>query len=141
MALVPIFVKTLSKGKVIALLLFASLVLAYITLPRVIVNYAKEGTQEVRYIWNTQHRIDRGSLLPGEGTADIGHTFPDKDFFMVFFWRTATGSQRCIDITPQWGKTIEIFLDATGRIDTTKTTPEVMARLRHCEGEPDPFRQ
>jgi hypothetical protein len=140
MELVHTFVRKLSKGKVISLLLLASLILWYVTLPRVVVNYSKEGTEGLRYIWNTQHRIDRGSLIPGEGTADIGHVFPDENFFMVFFWGTAKGTQRCVDITPKWGTTTEINLDSTGRIDTANTTPDVIARLKQCEGERDPFR-
>jgi hypothetical protein len=140
MALVPTFVRKLSKGKVIAPFLFALLIFWYLTLPRVVVNYSKEGTEELRYIWNTQHRIDRGILVPGEGTADIGHIFPDENFFMVFFWGTAKGSQRCVDITPKWGTTTEINLDAKARIDTANTAPDVIARLKQCEGEHDPFR-
>ncbi|MGW8464606.1 hypothetical protein [Pseudomonas sp. CLCA07] len=133
-------VSKLSKGKVAALLLFATLLFWYVTLPRVVVNYPKDGKEELRYIWNTQHRIDKGGMLPGQGTADIGHIFPDKEFFMMFDWWSDKGLRRCIDITPKWGRTIEINLDETGRIDTARTAPDVIARLKQCEGERDPFR-
>lgn len=140
MAFVSTFVRKLSKGKLIALLLLALLVFWYVTLPRVAVNYPKDGKDELRYIWNTQHRIDKGRILPGQGTADIGHIFPDDDFFMRFDWWTNKGFQRCVDITPKWGSTTDIFLDDTGRIDTTKTSSDVIARLKQCEGESDPLR-
>lgn len=136
----PTFVRKLSKGKVVVLLLLASLVFWYVTLPRVVVNYPKDGTEELRYIWNTQHRIDKGGMLPGEGTADVGHIFPDKDYFMRFDWWSDKGLRRCIDITPKWGTTTEINLDAMGKIDTVKTPSDVITRLKQCEGERDPFR-
>nr|WP_028624597.1 hypothetical protein [Pseudomonas sp. Ant30-3] len=130
----------MSKGKVVTLLLLATFLFWYLTLPRVVVNYPKDGKDELRYIWNTQHRIDKGGILPGEGTADIGHIFPDKNFFMMFDWWSKKGLRRCIAITPNWGKTTEINLDETGRIDTTKTSSDVIARLKPCKGELDPFR-
>ncbi|MFV0934118.1 hypothetical protein [Pseudomonas jessenii] len=103
-------------------------------------NYPNDGTQESRYIWNTQHRIDKGDMLPGQATADIGHVFPDKDFFMNFDWRSDKGLRWYIDITPKLGATTEINLDETGRIDTAKTSPVVIARLKKCEGERYLFR-
>ncbi|MEB0224635.1 hypothetical protein [Pseudomonas sp. 10S4] len=140
MALLSTFARKLSKGKVVVLCLLALLVFWYVTLPRVVVNYPKDGKEELRYIWNTQHRIDKGGMLPGEGTADIGHIFPDKDFFMMFDWWSDKKLRRCIDITPKWGTTTEINLDETGRIDTAKTSSDVIARLKPCKGELDPFR-
>lgn len=140
MAFVPTCVTKMRKGHVMFLALLVSLAFWYGTLPRVAVHYPKEGKEELRYIWNTQHRIDKGEMQPGQSTADIGHVFPDKDFFMMFDWWSDKGFQRCIDITPKWGTTTEINLDSTGRIDTDKTTPDVVARLKQCEGERDPFR-
>ncbi|PMQ12328.1 hypothetical protein PseAD21_08545 [Pseudomonas sp. AD21] len=140
MALLSTFASKLSKGKVVVLLLLAILVFWYVTLPRVVVNYPTGGREELRYIWNTQHRIDKGGMLPGEGTADIGHIFPDKDFFMMFDWWSDKKLRRCIDITPKWASTTEINLDATGRIDIAKTSPNVISRLKPCKGELDPFR-
>lgn len=140
MAFVHTFARKLSKGKVITLLLLATFLFWYVTLPRVVVNYPKEGKEELRYIWNTQHRIDKGGILPGEGTADIGHIFPDEKFFMMFDWWSKKGLRRCISITPKWGTTTEINLDETGRIDTAKTSSDVITRLKPCKGELDPFR-
>nr|WP_256656956.1 hypothetical protein [Pseudomonas sp. BGI-2] len=134
------FARKLSKGKVITLFLLATFLFWYLTLPRVVVNYSKHGADELRYIWNTQHRIDKGGILPGEGTADIGHVFPDKNFFMMFDWWSKKGLRRCIAITPKWGTTTEINLDETGRIDTNTTSSDVIARLQNCKGELDPFR-
>ena len=78
----PMTVKHISKGKVAILIPLALFVFWYMTLPRVAVYYSKNGKDEFRYIWNTEHRIDKGAMLPGQGTADTGHIFPDKVFFI-----------------------------------------------------------
>lgn len=121
-------------------LLIAPLVTWYFAIPGVIVHYPKEATDELRLIWDTHDRITRQRMLPGEATSELGHVFPNESFFMVFFWWTDKGLRKCIDITPKRWTTIDIYLDATGRIDTTKTAADVIARLKKCEGEPDPFR-
>ncbi len=59
---------------------------------------------------------------------------------MRFDWWTDKGAQRCVYVTPKWGRLIDIYLDEAGRIDTAKTDPDVMSRLKQCEGERDPFR-
>lgn len=133
----PMTVKHIGKGKVVTLILLALFVFWYMTLPRVAVYYSKNGKDEFRYIWNTQHRIGKGGMFPGQGTADTGHIFPDKDFFMMFDWWTKKGPHRCINITPKWGKKIEIYLDETGRIDTAKTSFDDLDRLKQCD---EPFR-
>lgn len=140
MALLSMFASKLTKGKLVLLCLLALLVFWYVMLPRVVVNYPKDGKEELRYIWNTQHRIDKGRMLPGEATADVGHIFPDKDFFMMFDWWSGAELRRCIDVTPKWGTMTEINLDETGKIDTAKTSPNAIARLKPCKGELDPFR-
>jgi hypothetical protein len=129
-------------GRWIFLLLVVSpIAFWYFASPVVAVNFSHDGQEEFRYIWNTQHRIYKGDMPPGGGSSvEVSHIFPDEDFFMMFFWWTDKGFQRCIDITPKWGRMIDIYLDAAGRIDTTKTTADVIARLKKCEGEPDPFR-
>ena len=139
MAFVSIIARKLNKGKLITLLLLLLLIFWYQTSPRVVVNYPKDGKYELRYIWNTQHRIDKGGILPGQGTVDIGHIFQDRDFFMRFDWWSKSGLRWCIDITPKWGRTINIYLDEVGRIDTAKTAPDVIARLKQCKGESNPF--
>ncbi|MNC38845.1 hypothetical protein D3C75_874740 [compost metagenome] len=113
------------------------LVFLYIARPRVIVHYSKEATEQIRLIWNTQHRIYKERIIPGQATADTGHIFPDKDFFMMFDWWTEKTYRRCINITPRWGRTIDIYLDETGRIDTAKTSFDVLDRLKTCD---DTFR-
>jgi hypothetical protein len=52
-------------------------------LPSVTVNYSKEGNEEFSYVWNVQHRIYRGRMLPGGGAYDSGYIFPDDDFYGV----------------------------------------------------------
>lgn len=112
----------------------------YLATPGVIVHYSREATDELRLIWDTDDRISRERMLPGEATSELSPIFPDENFFMVFFWWTDKGFRQCIDITPKRWATIDIYLERTGKIDTEKTAPEVMARLKKCEGESDPFR-
>ena len=111
----------------------------YAASPVVAVNFSPNSTQVFRYVWNTQHRIYRGDISNGGSAVEHGHLFPNKDFFMMFDWWTDQGFQRCIDISPKWGKTIEIYLDEVCRIDTVKTAPDVIARLKQCKGESNPF--
>lgn len=104
------------------------------------VNFSPNGKEGFQYIWNTQHRIYKGDMPAGGVAVEQGHIFPGKDFFMMFDWWTDTQHRRCIDITPRWGRTIDIYLDDIGRIDTAKTAPDVIARLKQCKGDLDPFR-
>lgn len=113
----------------------------YLASPVVAVFFSHEGKEEFRYIWNTQHRIYKGNMPAGGGASvELGHIFLNKDFFMRFDWWTDKGAQRCVYITPKWGRLIDIYLDEAGRIDTAKTDPDVISRLKQCEGERDPFR-
>jgi hypothetical protein len=108
----------------------------------VAVNFSHGGKDVFHYIWNTQHQINKGQMPAGGGAAvEFGHIFPDENFFMRFDWWTDKGAQRCINITPKWGRMIDVYLDETGRIDTGKTPSDVIGRLKRCAGEPDPFRQ
>lgn len=128
------------KLKIRYTVLFALIVLLttwYAATPSVIIHYSKEGTDELRLVWNTQHQIHRERMLPGEATYNAGHLLPNKDFFMVFFWGPIQGYMRCIDITPKRWATIDIYLTESGRIDIDKTSPDVIERLKKCEGEPD----
>lgn len=113
----------------------------YFASPVVAVNFSQDGKEEFRYIWNTEHRIYKGDMPAGGGASvEYGHIFPDKNFFMRFDWWTDKGAQRCVYVTPKWGRMIDIYLDEMGRIDSAKTAPDVIARLKQCAGEPDPFR-
>ncbi|WP_346399248.1 hypothetical protein [Pseudomonas syringae] len=111
----------------------------YFSSPVVAVNFSPNSKEEFRYVWNTQDRIHRGDIRHGGSAVEFSYIFPDGDFFMMFDWWTDKGFKRCIDITPKWGSTIDIYLDDIGRIDTAKTAPEVIARLKQCPGRPDPF--
>ncbi|WP_374730000.1 hypothetical protein [Pseudomonas baetica] len=125
---------------VVLFALIALLAAWYTATPGVIIHYSKEGKDELRLVWDTRHDIHRERMLPGEATSDVGHIFPDEDFFMVFFWGPIKGSMRCIDITPKRWATIDIYLTESGRVDINKTAPDVITRLKRCAGEPDPFR-
>ena len=121
-------------------LLILPILFWYLATPVVVVNFSHEGKEEHLYIWNTQHRIYKGEMPKGGGASvERGHIFPDKDFFMMFNWWPKKGLRWCIDITPKWGKTLDIYLDEVGRIDTVKTAPDVIARLKQCKGESNPF--
>ncbi|MBX8487094.1 hypothetical protein [Pseudomonas cichorii] len=132
--------KNIKARYVIGALVILPLLFWYVATPVVHVHYSEKGTDELRLIWNTQHNIHKEGMLPGQATFDTGHVFPNSEFFMVFDWWSKKGLQRCIDITPKWGGTIDIYLDESAKIDTARTSPDVIARLKQCAGEPDPFR-
>lgn len=111
----------------------------YLALPRVAIYYSGGGSKIFNYVFNTQHSIFRRNLMPGETTGDVGHIFPDKDFFMMFDWWADKTAPRCIYITPKRWSTLDIYLDEHGRLDITKTDKEVIERLKPCPGQPDPF--
>ncbi|MGE8063685.1 hypothetical protein [Pseudomonas sp. NPDC089569] len=125
---------------IVILLIILSAIFWYTASPVVVVNFSANSKEEFRYIWNTQHRIYKGDIKHGGSAIEFGYIFPDKDFFMMFDWWTDKGFQRCIDITPKWASTIDIYLDITGRIDMSRTPPDTIARLKQCKGQPDPFR-
>lgn len=123
------------KARLVVLFaLIALLTVWYVATPVARAHYSKERTDELRLIWNTQHNIHKERMLPGQATFDTGHIFPNEKFFMMFDWWTDKGLRRCIDITPKWGSALDIYLNETGRIDTAKTSPNVIARLKACEG-------
>ncbi|RMN29214.1 hypothetical protein [Pseudomonas coronafaciens] len=121
---------------------FACLLIAgwYLALPRVVIYYSADGSNGFHYVLNTQHSILRRDLMPGDTTGDAGHILPDEDFFMMFNWWADKTPPRCIDITPKRWSTLDIYLDGSGKIDIAKTDPDVIARLKSCPGQPDPFR-
>ena len=133
-------VKRIKARYVIGALIVLPFSFWYVATPVVHVHYSKEGVDELRLIWNTEHNIHKERMLPGESTFDTGHIFPSDKFFMMFDWWSGTKLRRCIDITPKWGGAIDIYLDANGHIDTSRTPPEVISRLKRCEGDSDPFR-
>jgi hypothetical protein len=102
--------------------------------PTVTVHYAENGKEELKYIWNVQHRIYKGQMRPGGGTSDKGFIFPDEDFFMHFDWWSDKGRRHCVSITPKWPNT-NIYLDLNGNIDTVKTFGTDEERLDQCKGD------
>ncbi|AVO57090.1 hypothetical protein [Pseudomonas chlororaphis] len=132
--------KNIKARYIIGALIIFPLLFWYVATPVVRVHYSKEGKDELRLIWNTQHNTHKEGMLPGQATYDTGHIFPNEKFFMNFDWWNKKSLRRCINITPKWGSAIDIYLDGAGRIDTVKTAPDVIARLKRCEGDSDPFR-
>ncbi|MGE1152307.1 hypothetical protein [Pseudomonas kitaguniensis] len=130
------------KARYLCLLFLVVLLLVWnFATPGVIIHYSKDAKDELRLIWDTHDQVTRQRMLPGEATSERGHIFPDENFFMVFFWWTDKGLRNCIDITPKRWTTIDIYLDEAGQISTTNTSPDVISRIKRCEGEPDPFKQ
>jgi hypothetical protein len=70
-------------------------------------------------------------MSPGQSTFDLGHIFPDENFFMMFDWWSDGEIRHCIYVTPKWSRT-KIYLDGNGDIDTRKTAPEDLARVEQC---------
>jgi hypothetical protein len=102
-----------------------------IALPTVTIHYSENGREELRYIWNVQHRIYKGGMQPGGGTADNGFLFPDDDFFMEISWWSKNVRAHCVNITPKWSNT-NIYLDANGDIDLSEGSGTDSDRLRQC---------
>lgn len=112
----------------------------YLASPVVAVNFSPNSKENFRYVWNTQDRIHRGDIRHGGSAVEFSYIFPEGDFFMMFDWWTDKGFKRCVDITPKRWSTMNIHLDEIGRVDIDRTAPEVIARLKGCPGQPDPFR-
>lgn len=102
-----------------------------IGLPTVTVRYSKDAKEELKYIWNVQHRIYKGRMQPGGGTRDYGHLFPDEKFFMEISWWDDGTLRHCVNITPKWPNT-HIYLDANGQIDHTEGVGTDSDRLKQC---------
>jgi hypothetical protein len=115
------------------ILLLVILWKAYI-LPNATVHYDKNGTEELRYIWNVQHRIYKGRLPPGASTTDQGFLFPDEKFFMMFDWQNKDGRPRCVYITPSWFGT-HMYLNANGDIDHSEGSATDSDRLKPCPSD------
>jgi len=89
----------------------------YFCSPVVAVNFSLNSEEEFHYVWNTQDRIHRGDIKHGGSAVEFGYLFPDDDFFMMFDWWTDKGFQRCVDISPKWGRTLtSIWMQQAGSI-------------------------
>lgn len=102
--------------------------------PTVTVHYAANAREELKYIWNVQHRIYKGQMQPGGGTSDNGFIFPDEEFFMQFNWWSKKMARHCVNIKPKWPST-NIYLDLNGNIDREKGVGRDEDRLDQCEGD------
>jgi hypothetical protein len=126
-------VRSTRSMRIFALLL-SPVALWYVLTPTVTVHYSKEASEELRAVWNTQHRIyrsGRGGLYPGEISTDYGHIFPDEDFFMEFYWWGKKTRNHCVNIIPRW-PTTHIYLDVNGDIDRSKGHGGDVDRLKQC---------
>lgn len=100
-------------------------------LPVATVHYSKNGEDELRFIWNVQHRIYKGGMFPGSSTRDYGFLFPDDRFFMEISWWSENIRAHCVNITPTWSNT-HIYLDANGDIDRSEGSGTDAARFKQC---------
>ena len=109
--------------------------LAIIVLPAATVHYSKNGVDELRFIWNVQHRIYKGRLPPGSSTRDYGFLFPDEKFFMEISWWNDKDLRHCVNISPKWSTT-HIYLDANGDIDHSEGIGTDSDGLKQCSTDP-----
>lgn len=123
--------KSLHIGRWIAALLIALIAFWYYAPPRVYIYYSKDGAKDISYILNTQHQNLKGNLLPGETTGDVGHIFPDDEFFMELYWWRDKERGHCVNVTPKWPNT-HIYLDANGDIDSSEGSGTDSGRLKQC---------
>ncbi|MND85338.1 hypothetical protein D3C76_341970 [compost metagenome] len=65
-----------------------------ILFPTATIRYSKDAKEELKYIWNVQHRILKGKMLPGGGTWDYGSIFADENFL----WKSTGGTMSVSDI-------------------------------------------
>ncbi len=104
-------------------------------LPTATVHYSKNGKEDLKYIWNVQHRIYKGDMPPGGAFSDHGFLFPDENFFMMVDWWGKNVRHHCVSITPKWPIT-HIYLDANGDIDSSEGSGTDIDRLKPCLGGP-----
>ncbi|MBP5078109.1 hypothetical protein HUS84_29925 [Pseudomonas chlororaphis] len=102
-------------------------------LPSATVHYPKDGNEELKYIWNVQHRIYKGILPPGGAITDYGHLIPGEDFFIEADWWGKNVRHHCVSIKPKWPST-HIYLDANGNIDYSPNNGIDKDRLKPCQG-------
>lgn len=99
----------------------------YVARPGVNVRFSDRGKGNFDYIWNVEHSIYKGELLPGGVTGDTGHIFPGPDFFMRFDWKRGEEGE-CVEITPNW-PTVNLYIGSDGLLDGSKTD---MGYVRTC---------
>ena len=62
--------------------------LAIIVLPAATVHYSKNGVDELRFIWNVQHRIYKGRMQPGAVHVTTASCFQVRDLS----WKSPGGT-------------------------------------------------
>jgi hypothetical protein len=102
-----------------------------VVLPGATVHYSRNGADELRFIWNVQHRIYKGGMPPGSSTQDHGFLSPDENFFMEISWWSKNVRPHCVNINPKWPNT-HIYLDANGDIDHREGSGTDSDRLKQC---------
>ncbi len=122
----------LPTGGFFALLSAAAIAFWYYAPPKVHVSYSKDGTKNINYILNTQDKIVKGELIRGKSTGDVGHIFPNDEFFMELYWWREKERRHCVSIMPKWPDT-HIYLDADGNVDTSERSGTDVDRLKRCE--------
>lgn len=123
--------KSMRLGRWALALCIALFAIWYWAPPKVYIFYSPEGTKLINYVLNTQHHIVKGDLLPGQVTGDITPAFPDKDFFMEFYWWRDQERRHCVSIMPGWPRT-HVYLGADGSIDMSKEGGTHTTRLKKC---------
>jgi hypothetical protein len=104
----------------------------YVATPRAILHLAEGGVREVRYQWNTNNRIYRGTLHAGRRATEPGELFPKEDFYMVVdWWRSQDDIGRCVMVTPVWYGT-NIYLNADGDVAQGPDSGTDLERIKIC---------
>lgn len=93
--------------------------LALTNWPAVTIHYSENAKTPLGYILNIEHSISKGSLPPGEEISGPVPLFPGEDYFFRFDWHVE-GQWRCFTAPSSW-RSIDIYLDANGHIDTHRT--------------------
>ncbi|MGV8920089.1 MAG: hypothetical protein ACOH2R_20170 [Pseudomonas sp.] len=119
-------------GRWIALLTMAAIAFLLYAPPRVSIFYSKEGAKDISYILNIQDRIVKGGLTRGQSIGDVGHIFPNNEFFMEFYWWRDNERRHCVSIMPKRPQT-SIYLNADGNIDKSKGSGTDVALIKNCE--------
>lgn len=124
--------RSLHTEKWITALLIILLAFWYYAPPRAYIYYSKYGEDEIIYLQHILLDTYEESILPGHSTFFLGQIFPNKEYSIKFdWWHKRT--YNCIHIVPQWPKTT-IYLNMSGNIDTYRTSPSDLARLKPCLG-------
>ncbi|SMS11060.1 hypothetical protein CFBP1590__3474 [Pseudomonas viridiflava] len=118
--------------------LVSPLVVVSIITPDAWLHYPVEAKKTLGFILNTNHRIYRGTLYPGESSFDWGEILRNDGFFMRLEWWGSTAGRQCVVITPTLRGT-DIYLDAEGAVDTSAGSGTDLELLKPCPYEKSPW--